>query len=755
MSYRFISWLYFPFMDLSDEINLIKECCSELNINSTENNVIVSKIDTKKFNYNYLISEDQFENIDNNLLVINKPDEYIYVEFAYALKNIIRFVSNKEKISFEEIKGLNVMDTIFVPDSINKALLEKNHISKDKIIILHIINNNSTNQEKYLFKQQIKKYLLDAINIDHGYQVIFNSDDQKKLSYNDELNKIIKQIEPKSYIFIDYLDLLNDEQITNLINEKLNVFDYTILSSKSEIYSKKYRSKDYCLNLLKNFNIIQNTYYGSKELKFYQHEQFIIIIKNSLSKDERKFIIYEGSQFFHNSLSVINRELELQIINSKKYELSIIPRDYYQEIDKFNYTEFNKLQEYFNRILINKADFYIQHVLPSDYSAPEDGYYIMIIPWEYGKLPDNLVRHINLKVDQVWCPSNYVKKLHIQSGIIESKIVVIPNGINPQIFNSKITPLKLDSDKSFKFLFLGGIVYRKGVDILLEAYLEEFSKDEDVSLIIKGFGQNSYYKNESFTQKINEITNNKNNPEVIFIEHNIAIEDMGKIYTACNCYVHPYRGEGFGMPIFEAMASGLPVIVPNYGAVLDFCTDKNAYLIDYKLIETFDPESEEIITVCESDKNHLKKLMREAFKNNDKNDLISLEAIKIIDKLNWNNIFRLIEEQFYNLSLKPIFRKNIDFYIKQIIKEIEINTEQNNLSDMEIKIKQLENLCLDNFIYYEKIADLYHQIKNYKKALEYFAKIIKINPSKNIKEKLINTLNNLGDHRTAELLKNS
>jgi glycosyltransferase involved in cell wall biosynthesis len=51
------------------------------------------------------------------------------------------------------------------------------------------------------------------------------------------------------------------------------------------------------------------------------------------------------------------------------------------------------------------------------------------------------------------------------------------------------------------------------------------------------------------------------------------------LYTACDCLVHPYRGEGFGLPIAEAMACGLPVMVTNYGAALDFCDETNAYLI--------------------------------------------------------------------------------------------------------------------------------------------------------------------------------
>ena len=43
------------------------------------------------------------------------------------------------------------------------------------------------------------------------------------------------------------------------------------------------------------------------------------------------------------------------------------------------------------------------------------------------------------------------------------------------------------------------------------------------------------------------------------------------LYAPCDCLVQPYRGEGYGLPIAEGMACGLPVIVPDRGSTRDFC----------------------------------------------------------------------------------------------------------------------------------------------------------------------------------------
>jgi glycosyltransferase involved in cell wall biosynthesis len=67
--------------------------------------------------------------------------------------------------------------------------------------------------------------------------------------------------------------------------------------------------------------------------------------------------------------------------------------------------------------------------------------------------------------------------------------------------------------------------------------------------------------------------------EVELIDDELSEEQVPMLYRSCDVLVHPYRGEGFGLPIAEAMASGLPVIVTGYGACLDFCDEDNALFV--------------------------------------------------------------------------------------------------------------------------------------------------------------------------------
>ena len=63
------------------------------------------------------------------------------------------------------------------------------------------------------------------------------------------------------------------------------------------------------------------------------------------------------------------------------------------------------------------------------------------------------------------------------------------------------------------------------------------------------------------------------------LDADLADAEMAALYRACDVLVHPYRGEGFAMPVLEAMASGLPVIHTAGGPTDEFCPPQAGWRI--------------------------------------------------------------------------------------------------------------------------------------------------------------------------------
>ncbi|MBX3746076.1 MAG: HAD-IA family hydrolase [Verrucomicrobiae bacterium] len=218
----------------------------------------------------------------------------------------------------------------------------------------------------------------------------------------------------------------------------------------------------------------------------------------------------------------------------------------------------------------------VRHAWPPDWSRPRTGKLAVIQPWEYGPLPRDWVAQAG-QVDEFWVPSEYVRRCYVESGVPAAKVHVVPNGIDPERFRPDAPPLPLATKKAYKFLFVGGTIHRKGPDVLLKAYLDAFTDSDDVCLVIKDFGGSSVYAGQTLEARIRELQVRPGAPEILYLDAELPPESMPGLYTACDCLVHPYRGEGFGLPVLEAMACGLPVVVTDGGATDDFARPEIAY----------------------------------------------------------------------------------------------------------------------------------------------------------------------------------
>ncbi len=288
-------------------------------------------------------------------------------------------------------------------------------------------------------------------------------------------------------------------------------------------------------------------------------------------------VVWEGSQFVGHSLALVNRELCLQLIGDG-YPLSIIP---YEE-DQFGAEadpRFHLLAEAVRRPLAAAPAVHVRHQWPPDFTPPPQGRWVMIQPWEFGSLPVRWVEAMNGMVDEVWVPSSYVRDCYLRSGVRPERVFTVPNGVNTALFNPQAPPITLKTQKRFKFLFVGGTIARKGIDILLQAYSAAFTSGDDVCLVIKDMGGGSFYQGRTAQELIARYRQNPDLPEVEYLDRFLPDRELAGLYTACDCLVHPYRGEGFGLPMAEAMACGLAVVVTGHGAALDFCSAETAYLI--------------------------------------------------------------------------------------------------------------------------------------------------------------------------------
>ncbi|HTI69014.1 MAG TPA: FkbM family methyltransferase [Candidatus Limnocylindria bacterium] len=288
-------------------------------------------------------------------------------------------------------------------------------------------------------------------------------------------------------------------------------------------------------------------------------------------------VAWEGSFLDYGSLSCVNRELVQALGLGNAVRVSPVGANALvnghasdPELQRFAKTVVRKPS--------NNPEITVRHSWPPVWDKPKQGKWVMMQPWEFGALPRDWVSHFE-EVDQVWAYTSYVQRMYLEAGMSPSKVKLVPLGIDPKRFHPGVAPLPLATAKKYKFLFVGGTIQRKGSDVLLKTYLSTFRRSDDVCLVIKDFGGSSVYAGQTLEAEIRAAQADVDAPEILYLNQELKAEQLPALYTACDCLVHPYRGEGFGLPVLEAMASGLAVIVTGGGSTDDFATDEYAYRI--------------------------------------------------------------------------------------------------------------------------------------------------------------------------------
>jgi glycosyltransferase involved in cell wall biosynthesis len=330
----------------------------------------------------------------------------------------------------------------------------------------------------------------------------------------------------------------------------------------------------------------------------------------------RPAVAIEGAISGVSSLAGINRELARAFAAHGGVDLGLV-----DTCPIASTHELHELSPVLGGLLPAYPDVTIHHAHPPEFLPRSPGRSVQIAHWEYGPPPADWAGLVRSNLDEVWVVSTWVRDWFVRTGMDESKIKVIPLGIDPDRFRPGIAPMDLgDAAPGLRFLFVGGMAWRKGADLIASAFGDAFTDRDDITLVIKTYGATGPYRSDGCDELIEKLRTRKGGPRVHMITDDISDADMPGLYAACDCLVHPYRGEAFGMTMLEAMACGLPVVIPDMGAARDFADENTALLVPShtRIIPSFDATGQrmtEYPVVVEMESDELAATLRRVYEN--------------------------------------------------------------------------------------------------------------------------------------------
>ena len=354
----------------------------------------------------------------------------------------------------------------------------------------------------------------------------------------------------------------------------------------------------------------------------------------TVSGSPRRLLI-EGWRFVPHSYSLVAQAHCLRIVGRAGIELRFVDLPLYSEGWKRKRGVFSAAEEHILEELREpeasfrpEATFTLRPERP-DFSAPRSGRRFAFATAEYRILTEANASGRRSAADvpetvDVVTPSRWAALAFERFGFPPERVHVVPHGIDPLVLHPdeasrRASREALGVSEAFVFTSVGAMTWNKGLDVLVAAFARVVESEPDVHLVLKGM--DALYGSQDFVRELmNDLPARAREAVASRLTYGggtLPARGLARLLRAADCYVSPYRAEGFNLPVLEAMACGVSIVCTAGGPTDEFTEDSFTKRIrsevrKKRLDTTTDGDA------LEPDLEHLITLMRDAARQRDR-----------------------------------------------------------------------------------------------------------------------------------------
>lgn len=209
--------------------------------------------------------------------------------------------------------------------------------------------------------------------------------------------------------------------------------------------------------------------------------------------------------------------------------------------------------------------------------------------FESTRLPGEYVDFIGRNSTLIWVPSEWGRGVLVANGLDGDRIDVVPEGVCNRTFHPFLREPRPPRPSPFRFLAIGKFEERKGLRQLIEAFGNTFAPDDAVELHIKA---DYFLDHERKRAAMEALVAESGTPNIKLLFGAFSKQDMLALYCLADAFVFPSRAEGWGLPLIEAMACGVPSIATFHSGQTEYLLPvrDDLLLIEHVLEPITDPD---------------------------------------------------------------------------------------------------------------------------------------------------------------------
>jgi glycosyltransferase involved in cell wall biosynthesis len=255
--------------------------------------------------------------------------------------------------------------------------------------------------------------------------------------------------------------------------------------------------------------------------------------------------------------------------------------------------------------------------------------------FELDKFNEKEIHHLS-SLDKIFVCSKWASDV-IKNNGISCDVHVAPLGVDRETFSCE----NQQGWPETRFVNIGKWEYRKGHDVLSEAFNRAFEASDNVSLYM--MNHNPFLNKEQEREWVDLYSKSKLAEKIEFIPRVPTHKQVAEVMSQVDCGVFPSRAEGWNLEAIELLSMGKELIITDYSAHTEFCNSDNSRLISIDSDEdAFDGiwfhGQGQWAEISEPQIDQIAEHMREVHKLKQENGKIhNSSGVETADKFSWQS----------------------------------------------------------------------------------------------------------------------
>lgn len=301
---------------------------------------------------------------------------------------------------------------------------------------------------------------------------------------------------------------------------------------------------------------------------------------------------------------------------------------------------------------------------PGKGRVPETGHWVHAPIWDFTTMPEAWEVPLLNGADCLWVQSAGQLAGFAQDGFPPARMALRHPGVDTAVFHPEVTAAAPAGAKGRRLLYVGDFAWNGGLDTLLKAYAAEFVHSEDVTLVIADTELASPDVRRDVLRELAALQEHPDTPHILRLSVPADPAARAALIRAADAVVHIGRDANHPWAVLEALACGVPVVVPKAGPAADLAPEAASWRVHARSQVVGEAKVGTIPTrghhaFVDTDVSDLRRLLRQVIEHPEDIDAKRAAAREAAEAHAWPVVIEAVKAHLGQLATQKLVREQV------------------------------------------------------------------------------------------------